>query len=200
MIVPVTAEEAVEFVKRYHYSGECSPGTLRYGWSLDGSTLLGVTVLNPGTHAMRSSVFGEEHYRSVLHHHRLALRPDAPKLSASQFIGASLRQARKDRPGLLAVITYADLCQGHNGTIYRATNAVYTGIKARGNLEFRTPEGDVRTTNFSRAPWPERRAEAARRGWTEVRCKGKARYVYLLGPARKRPEMRLPRLPYPQEW
>ena len=98
MIVPVTAEEAIEFVKRYHYSGECSPGTLRYGWSLDGSTLLGVTVLNPGTHAMRASVFGEEHYRSVLHHHRLALPPTLrscrPASSSGRACGRRARTAR----------------------------------------------------------------------------------------------------------
>lgn len=49
--------------------------------------------------------------------------------------------------------------------------------------------------------WPERRAEAARRGWVEVRSKGKHRYVYLLGTSRQQrayPRLLWPTLPYPK--
>lgn len=201
MLTSVTPEQARQFVSKWHYTGSAQAGAIRYGWEIDGA-LAGVTIYDTGTHAVRCGVFGPDHYRHVLHHHRLALTDDAPKFSESQFIGASLAQMRADRPDIWAVVTYADACQGHLGTIYQATNAMYTGVKAKGNLEFLTPDGGLMTTqSLARfGTWPERRAEAARRGWSEVRCKGKHRYVYLLGTKaqrRARPPLLWPTLPYP---
>lgn len=42
------------------------------------------------------------------------------------LIAASLRQLRRDRR-YDTVITYADLSQGHKGTVYKATNAIPCG-------------------------------------------------------------------------
>lgn len=199
MIVPVTAAEAVAFVKGWHYSGTCVPGVLRYGWQEDGE-LVGVSVYDTGVHQMRQGVFGPEYYRHVLHHHRLAMREDTSRFAESQFIGACMRAMRVDRPDIWAVVTYADLCEGHDGTIYRATNAIYTGISAKGNLKFRTPDGRLIPTQSLSGTWPERRVEAAARGWAEARCLGKMRYVYLLGTKvqrRSRPPMLWPALDYP---
>lgn len=50
----------------------------------------------------------------------------------SAFLAASLRSLRADRPDVLAVVTYADLDQGHRGTVYQATNALFTGTVATG--------------------------------------------------------------------
>lgn len=182
-LIEVSSEEATEFVKRWHYSGAASHGVARHGWEVDGR-LIGVSIYDTGTHPMREGVFGPEHYRRVLHHHRLALTDDAPRFTASQFIGASLKQLRRERPELWAVVTYADLCQGHDGVIYRATNAVVTGVVGRGNLHLTDSEDRIRLTQSLAGTWPERRQEAHRRGWIETKCRGKARYVWLLGSAR----------------
>lgn len=185
MIGPVSAALARQFVIEHHYSRTAVSGVLRYGW-YDGDVLMGVSIYDLGNHAMRQGVFGKENFSQVMHHHRLALHPDAPKFTASQFIAASHRQIVLDRPETSAVVTYADLCQGHSGTIYRATNALYTGLAAKGNLKFLTPDGELRPTQSLKGTWPERRATAAELGWSEVRCLGKPRYVYLLGSASKR--------------
>lgn len=202
MLVAVSASEAREFVSKRHYSGSASSGTVRYGWQEDGE-LLGVTIYNNGTHQMRAGVFGEEHSKRVLHHHRLALDPSAPKFTATKFIGASLRAIQKDHPNLWAVVTYADSCQAHHGTIYQATNAIYTGVVAKGNLKFLTPEGVIVPTQSLKGTWPERRAQARELGWQEIRCKGKHRYVYLLGSTRAQKKRGQPPLlwdvlPYPK--
>lgn len=200
MIVNVTPADARSFVAEHHYSKSAASGVARYGWEINGE-LVGVTIIDTGNHAMRQGVFGADYYRHVFHHHRLALTPDAPKLTASKFIGASLRQLRVDRPDMWAIVTYADLCQAHHGTIYQATNAVYTGIRAKGNLKFLTQEGRLVPTQSISGTWPERRTEAAARGWQEVRCLGKTRYVYLLGTKaqrRRRPDLLWPVLDYSQ--
>lgn len=162
---------------------------LRYGWEVDGE-LVGVSIYDTGTHAMRSGPFGAENYTHVLHHHRLAIHPDAPRMTASAFLGACLKQIKRDRPDLWAIFTYADLCQGHDGIIYRATNALPCGVVGRGNLKFRDCDGNLRVTQSMKGTWPERRQEAALQGWTEVRCKGKARYVWLIGSSRFKARLR----------
>lgn len=184
-LIEVTAEDATEFVKRWHYSGAATHGVARHGWEVDGQ-LVGVSIYDTGTHPMREGVFGSEHYRRVLHHRRLALTDDAPRFTASQFIGASLKQLGRERPEVWAVVTYADLCQGHDGVIYRATDAVAAGVVGRGNLHLTDGEGRIRLTQSLAGTWPERRQEAHRRGWIETRCLGKARYVWLLGSGRQK--------------
>ena len=181
----VTPREARDFVSEHHYTQTCSSGVARFGWEREGR-LVGATVYDTGNHAMRCGVFGASHYGTVLHHHRLALAPEAPKMTASEFMAAAMRELRTQRPETRAIVTYADLCQGHDGTIYRATNALFTGIVARGNLKFVTPDGEIRPTQSLPGTWPERRARAAELGWTEKRCLGKVRYVHLLGSSREK--------------
>lgn len=104
--------------------------------------------------------------------------------------------------GVWAIVTYADACQDHHGTIYQATNGLYTGVTCKGNLKFRTAEGIIVPTQSLKGTWPERRQEAEKRGWEEVRCKGKYRYVHLLGsgPQKRRLRKMLlwEELPYPK--
>lgn len=200
MIGPVSPADAVRFVSERHYSGSAVPGTVRFGWYDEAGRLIGVSIYNPGPHATRCGVFGPAYATKVLHHHRLALEPGAPKCTASQFIGACNRELAK--MGYWAVVTYADLCQGHTGTIYRATNALLTGVQARGNVQLRHMlDGTEKSLESLKryGSWSVRRAVAERLGYEEYRCKGKARYVYLLGTAkqrRSRPPMLWPVLDY----
>lgn len=126
----------------------------------------------------------------MLHHHRLAIDPSMPTGTASRFLGACLRQIRVDRPETWAVVTYADLCEGHDGIVYRATNAVSTGVVSAGELHFRDQDGRLQLTQSLPGTWPQRRQEAAGRGWTETRCRGKSRCVWLVGSARFKSKLR----------
>jgi hypothetical protein len=63
---------------------------------------------------------------------RLYLKPEAkqiPELSnlASYVIGLGNKKIKQDYPELKVVITRADSGQGHTGSIYQATNAIYLG-------------------------------------------------------------------------
>jgi hypothetical protein len=59
---------------------------------------------------------------------RLVLLDEVPKNSESKFIGWTLKWLAKNTD-LVALISYADPLFGHNGTIYQATNWIYTGVQ-----------------------------------------------------------------------
>ena len=52
----------------------------------------------------------------------------------SQAVSLSLKQLRKDVPHCRLVVSFADCDQRHLGTIYQATNWIYTGTENSGNL------------------------------------------------------------------
>lgn len=58
---------------------------------------------------------------------RMWLSDDLPKNSESKAISLLLDFLRVAHPRIKYVITYADESAGNNGTIYRASNAVYIG-------------------------------------------------------------------------
>ena len=57
---------------------------------------------------------------------RLWLSDDLPRNSESRMLGVVFR-ALKQHTALKFIVTYADPSQGHVGTIYQATNFIYTG-------------------------------------------------------------------------
>lgn len=59
--------------------------------------------------------------------------------STSQAIGLSLKLLHKARPCIKLVVSYADIMQGHKGTVYQATNWHYLGIQARGVKKYFDP-------------------------------------------------------------
>lgn len=52
----------------------------------------------------------------------------------SQAVAMSLKRLRKDAPNVRLVVSYADCDQSHLGTIYQATNWIYTGVTDKGDL------------------------------------------------------------------
>lgn len=194
VVRPATSQEAAGVLAASHYAQGGVRG-IRYGWQVDG-VVVAVAVYANGMTPTRDAVFGREHRASVLTLQRFAVLDGAPKFTASKFLAASLKRLRRDKPDLKAVVTYADSCEGHVGAIYQATNAIYTGLVAVGNIEFVTADGKVVGTQALHGTWPQRRARAAEEGWVERRCLGKHRYVFLLG--RKTPPLRLPTYPCPK--
>lgn len=53
----------------------------------------------------------------------------------SQAVSMSLKQLKKDVPQCRLVVSYADVDQGHLGTIYQATNWIYEGM-SKGDTYF----------------------------------------------------------------
>jgi hypothetical protein len=50
----------------------------------------------------------------------------------SQCVAAALRELHRQNPLVRIVVSFADIDQGHKGTIYQATNWIYEGVTQKG--------------------------------------------------------------------
>lgn len=173
------SSEGKEFVKKHHYSHGIHNGPMCYGMFTKQGRLVGVCAFaTPSSENVCASIFGPEHKRSVTELHRLVLLDEVPKNSESWFIVRALKLLKKDRPYYKAVISFADATQGHIGTIYQATNAIYTGTSGKATF-YLDQDGRLRHPRQNGVNiTPE---VATLRGWKPVKREGKHRYIYLLG-------------------
>lgn len=137
-IKAIDSRSAHAFVKRYHYSGkivqnsqlhfgcfydEKLHGVLSFGPSLDKSKVIGLVA---GTG-----------WNEFIELNRMAFDDFLPRNSESRCIAVCLRLLKKHCPHVKWVISFADGAQCGDGTIYRATGFLLTGIgKNKSILEF----------------------------------------------------------------
>ena len=126
----IPAKIANEFVKKHHYSGKVVPNsTLHFGCFLD-NKLHG--VMSYGCSMQKSSIIGLVQpclWNEMLELNRMAFDEYLPKYSESRCIAISIKLLKKNAPHIKWIISYADGCQCGDGTIYRASGFVLTGIK-----------------------------------------------------------------------
>ncbi len=203
MVAGIPAVEGKAFVKEFHYSHGIHNGPTCYGLldRFDANRLVGVlAIATPCSENVRRSVFGPEHVNAVTELHRLVLHDEIPHNSESYFIAAALRLHKRAKPHTWAVVSFADATEGHVGTIYQATNAIYTGSSGRATFYL---DQDGRLRHPRQCGVNITPATAAERGWTPVKREGKHRYLFLLPDNRAHrrhliKHVRLDSLPYPK--
>lgn len=131
--------------------------------------------------------------------HRLVVLDNAPTNTESWFIVRALRGLKEYRPNIWAVLSFADTTEGHNGTIYQATNALYTGMSSRARF-YRGTEGRLRHPRQSGHNVTP--AEAKEKGWTSEMREAKHRYLFLTPDDKRHKKvliklLKLSSLPYP---
>lgn len=139
-VIPATIANA--FVKKHHYSGKVvSNSVLHFGAFLDGK-LHGVLSYGNSMDKRKTMQLVEgTGWNEFLELNRMAFDEYLPRNSESYCIGKTLRMIKKQAPHIKWVISFADGAQCGDGTIYRASNFVLTGIREnRTILEF--PTGD----------------------------------------------------------
>lgn len=125
----IPAKVANPFVRAHHYSGKVvNNSQLHFGAFLDGK-LHGVMSFGPSMdkrkviHLVEGTGFNE-----FIELNRMAFDDYLPRNAESYCIGYALRQIKKQAPHIKWVISFADGTQCGDGTIYRASNFVLTGI------------------------------------------------------------------------
>lgn len=129
-VAPIVSSVANALVRRLHYSGKVAQnsqlhlgvfwqgrleGAMQFGPSLDKSKLVGL---------VRGTL-----WNSFLELNRLAFSDRLPRNSESRALAIALRMIRKHYPHVQWVVSFADGTQSGDGTIYRASGFVLTGIK-----------------------------------------------------------------------
>jgi len=174
----IGAKEAKEYIKKNHYSHGCHNGPSPCFGLFDGESLIGVMMFaTPCSENVRSSVFGKEHKDSVTELHRLHILDVTPKNTESWFIARCLKLLKEVKPQIKAVLSFSDSTEGHDGTIYKATNAYRIGstgtamfyVDETGRLRHPRQNG----VNISKE-------EAEKRGWTQSRRGAKNRYLWII--------------------
>lgn len=130
IIKVIPANVANPFVKKHHYSGKVVPNSvLHFGAFLDGK-LHGVLSYGNSMDKRKTMALVEgTGWNEFLELNRMAFDDYLPRNSESYCIGATLRMIKKQAPQIKWVISFADGTQCGDGTIYRASNFVLTGIK-----------------------------------------------------------------------
>lgn len=182
---PCHLNEVQDFVVRNHYSHSCPKGGIvshcfsaSVGDILVGAAVFGHKAGNADTGSIFQHPFNtSDDCRELV---RLVMSDVMPKNSESQFIGWCLRYL-KTHSNILGLLSYADPEHEHSGTIYRASNWLYTGL-SNPSKKFIVDGVEMHqrtaTTAFGTASVP---AIQAMGHTVEVRtAKPKHRYVYVL--------------------
>jgi hypothetical protein len=123
------------FMRKHHYSGKVvNNSCLHFGCFLD-RKLHGVLSFGPSLDKKKiMQIVDGTSWNEFLELNWMAFDDYLPRNSESYCIGKTLRMIKKNAPQVKWVISFADGCSCGDGTIYRASNFVLTGIKENFNL------------------------------------------------------------------
>jgi hypothetical protein len=125
-IQPIPFVVAKKLITEHHYLHSLPGGTMLTFGAFVGSHLLGAIVFGAGPQNAFSLVNGAGR-QDCLTLTRFWLSDQLPPNAESRAIGIVLR-ALKKYTYVKFMVTYADPSQKHVGTIYQATNWLYTGL------------------------------------------------------------------------
>ena len=145
VVKPITGQEAARIVREEHYSGKvyCKSRLhlgVFYAGSLQGAMSFGPPL---DTRKVLPLVRGTD-WNGMLELNRMAFSDILPRNSESRALGVAFRVLRKHRPDIKWVLSFSDATRCGDGTIYRASGFVLTGVKRNSGLVM-LPDGEVVT-------------------------------------------------------
>ena len=129
-VAPISQQDAAALVKRIHYSGKVTQNSqLHFGVFLDGR-LEGAMQFGPSLDKRKiQGLVTSTGWNDFLELNRMAFSERLPRNSESRALGVAFRLIKKHYPHVEWVVSFADGTQCGDGTIYRASGFVLTGIK-----------------------------------------------------------------------
>lgn len=125
-VTKIESKHTYDFLLNIHYAKRIP--SISYAFGLfDDDYLVGViTYGTPSSSTLRVGIAGEDNAYRVLELNRLCLK-DNKRNEASILISKSILLL----PHGSIIVSYADSSQNHIGTVYKATNFIYTGLSAK---------------------------------------------------------------------
>lgn len=135
LVKPISRQDADRIVKACHYSGKVVQNSqLHFGIFLNGKCG-GAMQFGPSLdkRKIQGLVTGTS-WNGFIELNRMAFADWLPRNSESRAIGVAIRMIRKAYPHIEWVVSFADGTQCGDGTIYRASGFVLTGIKENNQI------------------------------------------------------------------
>jgi len=141
---PIAAADANACVRRLHYSGKIVQNSqLHLGVFLDGR-LEGAMQFGPSLDKRKMvGLVRDTPWNGFIELNRMAFSDRLPRNSESRALGVAFRMMRRVYPHIQWVVSFADATQSGDGTIYRASGFVLTGIKRNTSI-WAAPSGEQR--------------------------------------------------------
>lgn len=131
----IPAKIANDFIKKHHYPGKVvNNSILHFGAFLDGK-LHGVLSYGPSLDKSKIiNLVPGTRWNEFIELNRMAFDEYLPRNSESRCIAQSIRAIKRNAPQIKWIVSFADACSCGDGTIYRASNFILTGIKENKNI------------------------------------------------------------------
>lgn len=191
---------ATKLVVDNHYLHRQAPCSRAYGlYCKSCRCVLGVVIYGVScSSTLLKGICGESEKSNVYELTRLWIKDGTPKNTESYIIGNTLKLLDKE-----IIVSFAEIQQGHVGTVYQATNFLYCGLSAK----FKDPkvkglEHQHHATYAHGMTMQEVRDRYGDSNVYYVERPRKHRYVYFNGSSRRKKELlsklKYETLPYPK--
>jgi len=143
VVKPISRERADKTIKDLHYSGKVVPNSqlhlgVFYNHSLEGAMQFGPSMDKRKIQGLVSDTGWNE----FIELNRMAFSDELPPNSESRALSIAFKLFDEHAPHVKWVVSFADAAQCGDGTIYRASNFVLTGIKKNTQM-YRFPDGET---------------------------------------------------------
>tara|TARA_Y100000593_G_scaffold59432_1_gene110244 strand:+ start:333 stop:1100 length:768 start_codon:yes stop_codon:yes gene_type:complete len=194
LIKPINAKAANSLIKRIHYSGTHTQNSqLHLGAFLNGR-LEGAMQFGPPIDRRKIlPLVKNTKWNNMIELNRMAFSEVLPRNSESRAMAVAFRLIKKNYPHIEWVISFSDACQSGDGTIYRASGFVLTGIKKNRTMLL-MPDGTIKadkTLNdnlVKKSGWWKKNGAKALEGY-------QLRYIYFIN-SEARNRLTVPILPF----
>lgn len=134
-VAPIKAADANALVRRTHYSGKVVNNSQLHLGVFLGGRLEGAMQFGPSLDKRKiQGLVRDTLWNGFIELNRMAFSERLPRNSESRAIGVAMRLLKRHYPQLEWVVSFADGTQCGDGTIYRASGFVLTGITTSVNL------------------------------------------------------------------
>lgn len=141
-IKEIDAKLANRLIIENHYSGTVAKGVVYHLGVFINEVLYGVAQFGYGIKPQQTCKWVKgTNPNEYLELNRLWISDKLGKNAESNSISKSIKWVKENKPELKWIISFADGMMGKVGTIYQATNFIYTGFRKDGGI-WMTKDGD----------------------------------------------------------
>ena len=133
-VEPVPRSAIQAFVHRWHYSHDTNGVQQTQCFALfDDNRMIGAMIYAIPSMPATAARYNRDNPERCWELRRLCCIDETPTNTESYFIGQTLRWLRQNTD-IEVIVSYADLEQGHEGVIYKASNFIYLGNNGGGRV------------------------------------------------------------------